>query len=316
MKISRAVKEYLRHIEVSKGLSAYTLRNYSAYLHKFQLWAEEYGFKQIEEISRDDVIEFQSFLLRNHIPAPSKSTVNFYLIALRGLLKYLSDEDLKVLSPQKIVLAKTPHRQIQFLDGDDLEKIKQSISGDHLAELRNRAIVDVLFSTGLRVSELVGLKRNQVSLVTGEFSIRGKGGKVRPVFLSSEALETLANYVETRADTNPYIFIRHYKNAALDSNKHPLTTRSVQRLVTNVAKQAGIAKPVTPHKLRHSFATDLLRNGADLRAVQELLGHSSVATTQIYTHITSRELRDVHHRYHDKKGDDSRQTAGETGDGI
>lgn len=176
-----------------------------------------------------------------------------------------------------------------------------SVPLENISDYRDRAIIAVLFSTGLRISELLALKRNQINLATGEFSVRGKGGKVRPVFLSEAALDALGEYIDQRADTNPFIFITHHKNSRLDSAKAPISSRTVQRSIRDIAARAGITKPISPHKIRHSFATDLLRNGADLRSVQALLGHSSITTTQVYTHVTDKSLKDIHQRFHSPK---------------
>lgn len=298
MKISRAIKEFLRHLEVSKGFSTHTLSNYRRYLERLLAWCEANKLERLEDLSAEDVIDYQLSLIKNPEHPIGKKTVNYYLIALRSLLRYAINRDVTVLPPEKVVLSKTEGRQVHFLDGDEIGRLIAATGQNNLSELRDRALISMLFASGLRVSELTALKRNQVSLVSGEFSVKGKGGKVRPVFLSEDSLQQLADYVETRADTNPFLFIRHYKNPKLDSNKRPLTNRSVQRIVHHAAAKAGITKPVSPHKLRHSFATDLLRNGADLRAVQALLGHSSVTTTQIYTHVTDASLRETHRKFH------------------
>src|SRR3989344_2667348 len=304
MTITRAVKEYLRYCRVGRNYSPYTLRNYEHYLNSFSAWALEAKLIDVEKIGGDDILEFQEHLATKHTPPLGPSSRNYYLIALRSLLRFLSMSEANVISIAKIPLSKAGQRQIQFISADDMERLNAAIAGERLTDKRDRAIVKTLFSTGLRVSELVALKRNEVSLVKGEISVKGKGGKVRPVFLSDEALEILADYLESRSDSNPFVFIRHYTNSRLDSNKTSLTARSVQRILHTLALKAGLSKPVTPHKLRHGFATDLLQNGADLRSVQALLGHSSVATTQIYTHVTDRSLREAHHRFHDtKRGD-------------
>lgn len=305
MTVKRAVKDFLKYCVVSKGYSDHTVKNYTRYLHVFEAWAEERGLSQIEQLTGEDVVDFQLEAL--HSEQKGKKTQNYYLIALRSLLKYLINRDLTVLSPEKITLAKTPGRQVSFLDQDEIGRIRQNIPVNTLSGKRDRAIISVLYATGLRISELTALQRNQVSLVSGEFSVRGKGGKVRPVFLTEEALDDLADYIENRTDTNPYLFIRHFENSALDSNKRPLSGRSIQRLLGAAARAAGVVKPISPHKLRHSFATSLLSNGADLRSVQALLGHSSITTTQVYTHVTDASLKEVHHRFH--HGSNSPDTA-------
>lgn len=276
----------------------HTVKNYRHYLTSFQIWASTNKVEKIDQLSGEDVIDYQLSLLDPEGAKRSRATVNYYLIALRSLLKYLIGRDLTVLPPEKVGLSKVPSRQISFLDREEVIRLIQEAGDNTLSGKRNKAMVAVLFSSGLRISELLGLKRNQVNLATGEFSVRGKGGKVRPGFLSEEALEVLGEYIDVRADTNPCLFIRHHKNSHLDSKKNPLSHRTVQRLIGQAAIKAGITKSVTPHKIRHSFATDLLRNGADIRSVQAMLGHSSITTTQIYTHVTDKSLRDVHRRFH------------------
>ena len=298
MTISRAVKDYLRYLETSRGASASTVKNYRHYLASFQSWAEANKVTKIAQLSGEDAVDYQLALLDSAGVKRNRATVNYYLIAVRALLKYLIGRDLRVLPPEKITLGKVPSRQINFLDRAEVLLLIEVAGDDSRIGRRNRAIIAVLFSSGLRVSELTNLKRNQVNLATGEFSVRGKGGKVRPGFLSEEALDELGGYIDTRADTSPYLFIRHHQNSLLDSKKNHLSDRTVQRLIGQAAIRAGVTQNVTPHQIRHSFATDLLRNGADLRSVQAMLGHSSITTTQIYTHVTDRSLRDVHRRFH------------------
>lgn len=301
MTISRAVKDYLRFLATARGASAHTVKNYSHYLNSFQSWAESNKLEKIDQLTGEDVIDYQLVLLDTDGVKRSRATVNYYLIALRSLLKYLIGRDLTVLPPEKVTLSKVPGRQIHFLSPEEMGEMIKSVVLKDISDFRDRAIIAVLFSTGLRISELLGLKRNQINLATGEFSVRGKGGKVRPVFLSEEALDELGEYIDQRADTNPFIFVRHHKNSQLDSTKAPLSSRTVQRSIRAIARRAGITKPISPHKIRHSYATDLLRNGADLRSVQALLGHSSITTTQIYTHVTDKSLKDIHQRFHSPK---------------
>lgn len=296
MSIKRATKEFLRFLAVSKGYSPHTLKSYRHYLATFEAWAETNNLNDIEQLTSEDIEEFQLFLGSSE-PPRGQATKNYYLIAVRTLLKYLLNRDVEVLSPDKISLSKTPGRQVNFFEAEEIDSIRDAI-GPTLIGKRDRAMFSVLYATGLRISELVALKRNQVSTVSGEFSVIGKGGKVRPVFLTDVAKDDLADYLESRRDVNPYLFIRHYKNPLLENNKRPVTARSVQRSLAVYAKLAGITKPISPHKLRHSFATDLLRNGADLRSVQALLGHSSIATTQVYTHVTNKSLKEIHQRFH------------------
>jgi site-specific recombinase XerD len=232
------------------------------------------------------------------------NTKNYHLVALRSWLKYLAKRDVPTMAPEKIELGKMPQRQVEFLDGADLqafleapEKSKQN----KILQLRDKAILELLFSAGLRVSELVSLKRDSVNLKKDEFTVRGKGKKLRICFLSNAAKYAIKEYLDTRKDDADFLFVRHDRASKRSSESSPLTPRSVQRMVEKYAKAAGITKKVTPHTLRHSFATDLLMNGADIRSVQSMLGHSSITTTQIYTHITNQQLRDIHKAFHDRK---------------
>ena len=236
-----------------------------------------------------------------------KQTQIYHIIALRSFLKYLQKMDIETLSPEKIEVGKMPSRQVQFLEKDELERLISAPSGEDLRSKRDRAILEMLFSTGLRVSELCSLNCDDINLERGEFSVRGKVDKIRAVFLSEEAREAIKNYLKLRPDTLPALFIPvpKTKNAAASLAKietsKKLTPRSVQRIIKFYSAKAGITKKVTPHIMRHSFATDLLRNGADIRSVQALLGHSNITTTQIYTHVTDKHLREIHKQFHDKK---------------
>lgn len=300
MTIKRAIKDFLRYCQVGRGYSVHTLRNYRGYLQKFETWAEGAGLKNIENLAREDVEEFQMSLLGTE-SAIGKKTQNYYLISLRVLLKFLLERDVAVLSPDKITLSKTPQRQIHILEAEELQALLAAAAGEHLNEKRDRAMVQLLLESGLRVSEMVSLKRQNINLQTNEFSIRGKGGKVRPVFIGEGASEAIEAYLKQRRDTNNYLFIRHQRSSSQDATAKPLTARTVQRRLSLLARKAGIVKPVSPHKLRHSFATELLRNGADLRSVQALLGHSSITTTQVYTHVTDKSLKETYQRFHRNK---------------
>lgn len=297
MQTTRAIQEFVRYCRASRGLAPNTLRNYEHYLSAFSAWCLANKVTAIEQLTREDVLDFQVNLQQTN-PKLGRKTMNYHLIALRALLKYLVGRDLSVIAPDKIGLAKVPERQIHFLNPAEIDQLLSAPSSDTKTALRDQAIIQLLYSGGLRVSELVSLKRDTVNVERGEFSIRGKGGKVRPIFLSEPARQALGAYLQKRADSNPFLFIRHFKDAALDNHsKQGLTARSIQRLLHQRARLAGIVKPVSPHKLRHSFATTLLQNGADLRSVQALLGHSSVTTTQLYTHVTDKGLREVHQRF-------------------
>ncbi|MEX1123877.1 MAG: site-specific tyrosine recombinase/integron integrase [Patescibacteria group bacterium] len=313
MLFKRAIKEYLRHCRVGRGYSPNTVKSYQQYLNVFAHWAEDNKLDQIEKITLEDIEDFQEHLHNQEgrgqktvvngirpLSLRSPQTINYYLIAVRSMFKYLLGRNIEVLAPERIVLAKTPARQVHFLEREEIDRLRVAPEGDSLNAQRDRAILEVLFSTGLRVSELVALKRSHVNPKTGEFSIKGKGGKVRPVFLADQAIAELGQYLNHRRDSNPILFIRHQKNSELDQVAKPLTARSIQRLLKHYGAIAGIVKPLTPHKLRHSFATELLRNGADLRSVQELLGHSSITTTQVYTHVTNKDLKAIHRKFLNK----------------
>jgi site-specific recombinase XerD len=234
-----------------------------------------------------------------------RATQTYHVIALRSFLKYLSRRDVKALAADKLELPKASGRVVQFLDGQDLERFLAApleVPGREVVQRRDKAIVELLFATGLRVSELVQLRREQLASASGEFTVRGKGSKPRVVFISAQARHAVGQYLEQRQDTSPYLFVAHDRAARRrEEAPAPLTARSVERLVERYARAAGLAKRVTPHTLRHSFATDLLQGGADLRSVQTLLGHASVTTTQVYTHVTNQQLREVHRAFHGRR---------------
>jgi len=270
------------------------------------------------KIDTDLVRKFRLWLNRkkDNLGRPlGRKTQNYHLIALRSFLKYLSKRDIKSLAPVKIELADIEERQVSFLEPEELERLfaaTQSEKND-LIRLRDRAILETLFSTGLRVSELVNLKKESVNLEKSEFSVRGKGGKTRLIFVSQRAREHLKKYLDLRRDNSPALFVAqrlnqnsdHDISAEFETLAH-LTPRTIQRIIIKYSRRAGITKKVTPHVLRHSFATDLLRSGADLRSVQALLGHSSVTTTQVYTHITDKHLKETYQKYHGKSGENSK----------
>jgi site-specific recombinase XerD len=235
----------------------------------------------------------------------STITQSYHLIALRSFLGYCSKRGISTLTPEKIELPKVKRKQVSFLSGEEVERLIGAIDIQPPAGLRDRAIIELLFSSGLRVSELVNLDRDHINLNRGEFMVRGKGQKDRPVFVSPEATEWLATYLKTRTDSAKPLFIRYSgtKTGDTQGENFRLTPRSVQRMVSQYAKLAGITKHVSPHTLRHSFATDLLMNGADLRSVQSMLGHSNISTTQVYTHVTDQHLREIHQKFHRKATD-------------
>lgn len=303
--LKRQINEYLEHIEVERNLSALTVRDYALYLSRFATWAESYGLKSIQDLDLHGVKKYRLHLARlknQRDDTVTARTQSYYVIALRSFLKWLTKMDVPVLPPEKIDLPKTEPPAMHFLAPDQMNRLMQQPDTHVIQGLRDRAILEMLFSTGLRVSELVSLDRDQVNLERREFGVMGKGRKIRVVFLSEEAADWLERYLGQRTDPWTPVFIRHAKgiDPSDDGEKMRLTTRSVQRLVERYRKKASIPVKITPHGIRHTFATDLLRNGAGLRDVQELLGHKNLATTQIYTHVTKPELKRVHERFHSK----------------
>lgn len=305
--MDKYIREFLEYIELERGHSQLTIRNYDAYLHKFADFAKEKGVKTVSEINLEIIKKWRLELHRRNL---ANKTLNYYMISIRSFLKYLSKTDVASLSAEKIELADTPEREIEFLEKKEVERMLKSFSGKDLMELRNRAILEVLFSTGTRVSELVNLDINQVNLERCEFSVLGKGGKRRIVFLSEEARDALQKYLNKREDKDEAVFIRVVTVRKEDQEKETqrLTTRQVERIVKEAASKAGIVKKVTPHTLRHSFATDILRGGADIRSVQHLLGHANVTTTQVYTHVTDDHLKEIHQKFHNKKEEESSES--------
>jgi len=300
--IERFLEDYLKYLEVEKNRSIKTMENYRHYLERFLLWAK---IQEPKDITADLVREFRLYLNRlkdDSNRGLKKITQNYHVIALRNFLKYLRKRDIETLAPEKIELAKVALREIEFLEETELERLLNAPQGGGLSDSRDKAILELLFATGLRVSELCGLNRQSVNLKQDEFSVRGKGDKIRVVFLSETAKNCLKNYLDKRVDVDEALFVRvgKGKNFFQKNANLRLTSRSVERIIKKYAAKAGIGKKVTPHQLRHQFATDLLRNGADLRSVQTMLGHSSITTTQIYTHITDRQLKEIHKKYHRK----------------
>ncbi len=309
--LSKHLRTFLEYLEVDKGRSALTVRNYDFYLRRFIEWAKDPDPAAIDQELLHDYRLHLNRLENNRDGSLKKSTQNYHLIALRSFLKFLAKRDIKTVAPEKIELAKQGTREVSFLDATDLERLLAAPDTLDLAPIvkaRDKAILELFFSSGMRVSELASLKRDQLNLKRDEFSVRGKGDKVRVVFLSHQAKHALQIYFDLRKDDSPYAFIRHDRAAdkrkSEEKKQGPITSRSIERLVRMYAAAAGIVKKVSPHTLRHSFATDLLMNGADLRSVQAMLGHSSITTTQIYTHVTNQQLRDVHQAFHAKRRDD------------
>lgn len=293
-------RQFLEYLEIEKGRSLKTISNYDHYLSRFLEWS---GKTDPSKLSAEDVRNFRLWLNRQKGTSDSETlkrkTQNYYLIAFRAFLKYLAKREVASLSPDQIELAKIGERQIDLISTEELNRLLNAPKGEELANLRDKAMLETLFSTGMRVSELCSLDRD-IDLGKDEISIRGKGEKVRVVFLSDASREVIKKYLAKRTDIDDALFIGLGKNA--DKNKSlRITPRSVERIIKHYAIKAGISKKVTPHVVRHSFATDLLQNGADLRSVQMLLGHANIATTQIYTHITDKHLRDVHKNFHTKR---------------
>ena len=302
--ISELKQRFLEYVEIEKGRGIKTVENYDRYLKAFFEFSKA---KSPTDITDESVRQFRLFLNRKGL---QKNTQNYHLIALRSFLKYLVRENIPSLSPDRIELAKTGERHLDLISRDELERLMSAPKGTELKNLRDTAILELLFSTGLRVSELCALTVDKVDLKRDEFSIRGKGGKVRVVFLTESAKKAVKEYLDKRGDAGEALFIAHSivgkvesrksKGKSINVSTEPLTSRSIERIVKYYATKAGISKKVTPHGLRHSFATDLLSNGADLRSVQMMLGHSNISTTQIYTHVTDKQLRDVHKAFHSR----------------
>lgn len=293
--IEELLNQYLDYLEIEKNRSVSTRDNYERYLRRFLDFAK---IKDVSDITEENIRQFRLHLAKPDLGL-KKRTQSYYVIAIRNFLKYLSVRDYDVIAPEKVELPKVPTRQIDVVRYEDLERLLNAPKGDSLKALRDRAILETLFSTGLRVSELCALDR-YMNLERGELTIRGKGEKLRVVFLSNRAKKILKEYEKKRADAEEALFVS-FSNAKEPKVLGRIVPRTVERLVVRYAKAAGITGKITPHQLRHQFATDLLANGADLRAVQELLGHSSITTTQIYTHVTNRELRDIHKTFHGKR---------------
>jgi site-specific recombinase XerD len=300
MYISDLILDYTEHLEVEGGRSAHTAENYKLYLERFAEFSDNI---EVEKITTELIRKYRLWLNRYknyHSDELATITQSYHLIALRGFLGYLSKRDIPSLAPNKIELPKTARKQVTFLYDDEIEHIIDSIDTSCEAGLRDSAIIELLFSTGLRVSELVSIDRDRINLDKREFMIRGKGRKDRPVFISQAAADKISAYLSARSNSLTPLFISYSRNVKADNSGDykRLTSRSIQRIINHYAKLAGITKHVTPHTMRHSFATDLLMNGADIRSVQAMLGHSNISTTQVYTHVTDEHLKEVHEKYH------------------
>ncbi len=289
--LERLLADYLGYLEIEKNRSPKTVVNYQHYIGVF---LKQSGAKKPQDITESVIRDFRIFLSRKEF---AKITQSYYVIALRSFLKFLAKRDHGVVAAEKIELPKVSRAQIAVVDARDLERMLAHNYGSSLRGLRDKAIIEMFFSTGLRLHELCALDR-YTDFSRGEFTVRGKGGKLRVVFVSGTAQAALKSYLAKRQDPDPALFI------SLDKKGNALgriTARSVQRMVDTVAKKAGIMARVHPHQLRHSFATDLLVNGADLRSVQEMLGHANISTTQVYTHLTNQQLKEVHKAFHGRK---------------
>lgn len=297
------IYDFAESLEVEGGRSSKTAENYTHYLNRFSEFTNDI---EVKDITPELVRKYRLWLNRytnDNGESLSIMTQNYHLIALRGFLLYISRRGIDSLAPHMIELPKTHRKQVTFLHIDEVERLINEIKTDTDQGLRDRAIIELLFSSGLRVSELVSLNRDHVNTKRREFMVRGKGQKDRPVFISKTAAEHLENYLAVRVDSLVPLFISYSKNTGIadtSGDYRRLTPRSVQRLVSRYAKLAGITKHVSPHTMRHSFATDLLMNGADIRSVQSMLGHSNISTTQIYTHVTDQHLREAHDRFHSR----------------
>ncbi len=298
-------RQFLEYLEIERGRSVKTIENYDRYLTRFFAFVK---VTQPSQLTEEQVREFRLYLNRqagtkigSRTEPMKRRTQNYYLIAVRAFLKFLRKREIPSVSPERIELAKVPERSLDLISASELERLLAAPAKDSLLGKRDTAILELLFSTGLRISELCNLGIDDVDLTRDEFSVRGKGDKVRVVFISEAARSAIKNYLAARKDMEDALFIRYGKKANIGSEAR-ITPRVVQRLLKQYAAKAGITRKVTPHVIRHSFATDLLSNGADLRSVQALLGHAHIGTTQIYTHVTDAHLRAVHKKFHSKRG--------------
>lgn len=308
MLFAKAKTDFMEYLEIEQNRSQRTIANYDHYLSRLLDYAGD--DLKVADINDELIRKWRLWLNRlgtNTSDEMGKLTLNYHLIALRSFLKFCAKRNIPALTADKIELARTKRKQVTFLTDEELARIFKQPDTKELAGLRDRAILELLFSSGLRVSELVGLDKDQVNLKRREFMVRGKGQKDRPIFISETAAGWAAAYLERRQDNTKPLFIRHggrKKELDQSGNFSRLTARSVQRLVAHYALMAGITKHVSPHTMRHSYATDLLMNGADLRSVQAMLGHSNIATTQIYTHVTDPHLKAVYDKFHARNSDE------------
>lgn len=302
--LNKYIEQFLEYLEIEKNASKLTVRNYRFYLNRFSLWcAENQPNLNLNSLNSDVIRKYRKYLSnltdKNNLTL-KRITQSYHIIALRSFLRYLVRNDIETLAPEKIDLPKAESKSLKFLEKDHLRELVNSVDISTEKGLRDRAILELLFSTGLRVSELAKLNRDNINFKSREFGVIGKGGRARIVFLSDSAAFWLTKYFDMRADEYAPVFIRYAKSKDGTNNgeKMRLTTRSIERIVEKYVKKSKIPVKATPHTLRHSFATDLLSNGADLRSVQEMLGHKNISTTQIYTHITNPQLKEVHKKFH------------------
>jgi len=301
MYMSELILDFVEYLEVERGRSPKTSENYRRYLERFIEFA---GNVKVEDITNEVVRKYRLWLNRYETDMGGELatiTQAYHLIALRGFLNYLSKRSIQTLAPNMIELPKVHRKQVTFLHFDEVERILEAIPSDGaLPHLRDRAILELLFSSGLRISELINLDRDHINTKRREFMVRGKGQKDRPIFISQSAAEAVDTYVAARVDSLVPLFLNYSRNsiASTDGGYRRLTPRSVQRMIAQYAKLAGITKHVSPHTMRHSFATDLLMNGADIRSVQSMLGHSNISTTQVYTHVTDAHLKEIYEKFH------------------
>ena len=314
MDISELVADFLESLEIEKGRSTKTVENYGLYLARFiDLITEDFegqGMIKPSDITPEVLRRFRLKLNRfsdnQNKERLSALTQSYHLIALRGFFKYLAKRGIKSLDPSLIDLPRAAKKQVTFLHFDEIERLLAEIPLDTESGLRDRAIIELLFSGGLRVSELCSLNRDSINLERREFMVRGKGKKDRPIFIDKSTAECIKDYLNMRTDTLPALFLNNSANQQIPSTSgdfRRLTPRSIERIIQKYTRLAGITKHVTPHTMRHSFATDLLMNGADIRSVQSLLGHANISTTQIYTHITDPHLKEVHEKFHSESED-------------
>ncbi|MEK7126190.1 MAG: site-specific tyrosine recombinase/integron integrase [Patescibacteria group bacterium] len=296
MKAEDAKRQFLEYIEIERGRAVKTVENYDHYLTRY---FSQMKIKDVSDISEQNIRDFRLWLNRQSGTSGEsmkRRTQNYYMIALRAFLKFLRKREIECISPERIELAKLPERELDLITPAELARLMESARGSELADIRDTAILELFFSTGLRVSELCALN-SDIDLTQDSFSVRGKGDKVRVVFISPTAKSALTAYLKARKDMAEALFVNMPIGKSIPAR---LTPRSVERIIKRCAVKAGITKKVTPHVLRHVFATDLLSNGADIRSVQQLLGHASINTTQIYTHITDSHLKEIHRKFHGK----------------